>query len=266
MRRIVVDESLSGKERIVFDRETSRYLASVLRLGKGDRFPVLDREGLTCDCVVLDASPKALEAKLAPAPGSSEPSAPGAGTAGLPRIALVQALPKGQKMDLILRQAVEIGVADFFPVQTRNCVALEKDGEDRASKLRRRGKIVKEALQQSGSAIQTKVHPTVGVGELPKVLKESGYAPEEALYLLFHELPLAQAGLHEYCAQARGAAVVFVGPEGGFDPGETEGLLAAGFKPVHIRGTILRTETAAVFALAAVKTLLLERTTWSLST
>jgi 16S rRNA (uracil1498-N3)-methyltransferase len=261
MRRVVLEGDLAGKHRYTFDKDSSRHLAKVLRLGVGESFAAIDGAGNVFDCVILDASPKALVAALSPAtPDPAPVLAP-----QIPRIALVQALPKGQKFEIILRQAVEIGVSDVFPLQTRKCVAREKDDSEKKSKLDRRRKIVKEALQQSGSGTQTKIHPSADIECLQKLLKDEGYGPEEALYLLFHELPLAQAGLHEYCAQASGSVVVLIGPEGGFDPRETETLMALGFKPVHIHGTILRTETAAIFALAAVKTLLLERKTWSLS-
>ncbi|TXT50486.1 MAG: 16S rRNA (uracil1498-N3)-methyltransferase [Spirochaetes bacterium] len=261
MRRVILDGDLSGIDRHTFDKGSSRHLAKVLRLGIGDLFSAMDGAGNTFECRILDASPKALVASLSPAAGAIVPDpAP-----GIPRIALVQALPKGQKFETILRQAVEIGVSDVFPLQTRNCVAREKDGLEKKTKLERRIKIIKEALQQSGSSTQTRIHQTSDIMALPALLKDSCYGPEEALYLIFHEIPLAQASLHEYCAQASGSVVVLVGPEGGFDPQETETLRELGFKPIHISGTILRTETAAIFALATVKTLLLERKTWSLS-
>jgi 16S rRNA (uracil1498-N3)-methyltransferase len=59
--------------------------------------------------------------------------------------------------------------------------------------------------------------------------------------------------------------VLAVGPEGGFSPEEVSRFLAAGFKPLVIGNTILRTETAALYAAAAVRIILLERTAWTLT-
>jgi 16S rRNA (uracil1498-N3)-methyltransferase len=60
--------------------------------------------------------------------------------------------------------------------------------------------------------------------------------------------------------------VLAVGPEGGFSPEELARFAAAGFKPLVIGNTILRTETASLYAAAAVRVILLENTTWTLTT
>ena len=259
MRQLILPGNQAGKERFILDEKSSRYLVRVLRLGEGAGFPALDEAGNEFGCEIADASPTATVIRLSPKalPGEEPP--------GSLRLALVQALPKGQKMDLIVRQAAESGVAAIFPLQTRNCVSREKDEAERAEKLLRRRKIVKEALQQSGSTVRTRVYPSTTVEALPGLLAAEGFSPNTSLYLICHELPIAERSLHEYCAGSFLSAVILVGPEGGFSPEETEAFLRMGFKPVHFGGTILRTETAALFSLAALRTILLERTSWTLS-
>lgn len=182
-----------------------------------------------------------------------------------PRIALVQGLPKAQKMDLILRQAVEAGVELVLPLQTRYSVVRELGREESSGGGARRARILKEALQQSGSLVRSRLAPTASVQELGARLADEGFLPDTSLYLMFHELDIAKASLHEYCAAAPGAVVLLIGPEGGFAPDETQAFLDLGFKAVHIPGSILRTETAALFAVAAVKTILVEKQVWTVS-
>ena len=83
------------------------------------------------------------------------------------------------------------------------------------------------------------------------------------LALVLHEAPLAQKGLHGYLGNAPAEIVLCVGPEGGFAPDEVDFLLGAGFRPLLLPGAILRTETAALFAVAAVEIILSERSSWT---
>jgi 16S rRNA (uracil1498-N3)-methyltransferase len=83
-----------------------------------------------------------------------------------------------------------------------------------------------------------------------------------ALGVLFHHLPLAQKSLHGYLDNSPEIVVLAIGPEGGFSPAEAERFLAAGFKPFTVGDTILRTETAALYAQAAVRILLWEKDSW----
>ncbi len=254
MRQLVLPGDKAGEKRLVLDDRTSRYLLRVLRMGRGDTFPAIDEAGHSFLCAIESVEPD-LGVSLR---AMAEPLAP-------LRLALVQALPKGPKLDLIVRQAVEAGVEAIFPLQTRHCVVRELGEKDRLDKLERRRKIVREALQQSGSTTTTKIFSTVAMANLDARLSSEGYPAEGSLRLIFHELPLGTSSLHEYCAGAALPTVILIGPEGGFAPDETEAFLAMGFKPVHLEGSILRTETAALFALAAVKTILMEKATWTVS-
>ncbi|PKL06440.1 MAG: hypothetical protein CVV53_04320 [Spirochaetae bacterium HGW-Spirochaetae-9] len=254
MRQLVLPGDKGEEKRLALDEKTSRYLLRVLRMGQDDVFPAIDEAGHAFLCTIEAIEPELIVSLLARVESA----------AGL-RMALVQALPKGPKLDLIVRQAVEAGVEAIFPIQTRHCVVREASEKDKADKLERRRKIVKEALQQSGSATTTKIFSTTTMADLDARLSAEGYPEDGSLRLIFHELPLGHVTLHEYCAGEQLPTVILVGPEGGFAPDETEAFLAMGFKPVHFEGTILRTETAALFALAATKTILMEKASWTLS-
>ena len=98
-------------------------------------------------------------------------------------------------------------------------------------------------------------------------------AQGDAAYQEIQQQPFQQAGpdrlaagsLHECLAKAPNRLSLLIGPEGGFSGGEVESLLGSGFTPVHLGDTVLRSETAALAALAAVKMILQERSSWKLS-
>ena len=259
MRRLVVPGEQEPGTILELDKDKSRYLLRVLRMGRGERFQAIDGRGRVFDCSILSETKNGLQVALSE-PASTVPSEDAA-----PRIALVQALPKAQKMDLSVRQAAEAGVSAIFPLSSRNCVSREPTASDRQEKLERRRRIVTEALQQSGSRVLTKVFPATEPSRLMELLASEGYAGGKTLFLLCHEAPLAGMSLHEYCAEDPESIVVIVGPEGGFDPSELESFLEAGFHPIHFGDSVLRTETAALYALAAVKTVMAERESWIIS-
>jgi 16S rRNA (uracil1498-N3)-methyltransferase len=86
------------------------------------------------------------------------------------------------------------------------------------------------------------------------------------LGIILHQDPLVQEGFHDYLSINPDLVALAIGPEGGFSPEEVSRFLMAGFKPLVIGNTILRTETAALYAAAAVRIILLENTAWTLAT
>jgi 16S rRNA (uracil1498-N3)-methyltransferase len=162
-------------------------------------------------------------------------------------------------MDLVVRQAAEAGVTAVIPLLSSRSAARGDDtGRERRSRWDR---VVREALQQSGSSVSTKVFEPIPLQELGKVLASLGLDPESPR-ILFHEAPLAQSSLHGYLSQAPRAIALCVGPEGGFAPDEVEFLIAEGFHPLRFAGAILRAETAALYAVAAAEVILSERSSW----
>jgi 16S rRNA (uracil1498-N3)-methyltransferase len=182
------------------------------------------------------------------------------GCRALPPVILFQALPKGEKMDLIVRQAAEGGIAEIVPFASEFSTA--KTGKTGGQKFNRWERIIREARQQSGSAAETEVRQPLTIDGLFSYWEEIKKLQPGALGLLFHHLPLANESLHGYLYIQPPAVVLAIGPEGGFSPAEAARFIAAGFKPFTIGDTIFRTETAALYAQAAVRILLLERDSW----
>jgi 16S rRNA (uracil1498-N3)-methyltransferase len=170
-------------------------------------------------------------------------------------------------MDLIVRQAAEGGLSEVVPFRAERSAA----GGDGGGKPRRWGRIIREALQQSGSSTPTSLHPLLDEDGLFAYWEELKAAHSPALGVLLHqdpaesgpgEGPLAEPSLHRYLSAVPEIVALAVGPEGGFSPAEVARFMAAGFKALTIGGTVLRTETAALYGAAAARIILLERGSW----
>lgn len=181
---------------------------------------------------------------------------------GFPRLVLFQWMLKGPKMDQVIRQATETGVSLVVPVAGERCLSRDADSVG-DGKTGRWDRIVREARQQSGSPVPTRVAAPVSVAVAADMWRElSAGIPSAAI--VCSEAPLARKTLHEYLVHGVGLAAVAIGPEGGMTVREMEMLAAAGFSCVHFRTNILRAETAALYALAAVQNALTESEKWQL--
>ncbi len=246
------------------------YLVRVRRLKEGAVFNALlpvGAESLSSEVRVLvqSVSDNCLTGECHP--GEQINRTP-IGETSLPPIILFQALPKGAKLDLIVRQAVEGGIAEIRPFSSDYSIP-QAEGAGRVERWRR---IIKEARQQSGSSTATEIAPPCTMEALLdywETVKKRALRP---LGIILHQdpigpaVPLAQSGFHGYLSINPDLVVLAIGPEGGFSPEEVSRFLTAGFKALVIGNTVLRTETAALYAAAAVRIILLESTTWTLTT
>lgn len=223
-------------ERLVLDGERFHYLVRVLRLAEGDALEVFDGEGRAFAARVerVDASMATLRLGEQVARAAAAP------------LALVQGLPKGDKLEWVLQKGTELGATAFAPAATaRSVVKLEpKRAEER---LRRWTKIVEEAARQCGRADVPRVHP-------PRPLVEAVEAlpPGTRLLVLDEEeraTPLGQA----LGVVGEAPVALVVGPEGGLERAEVAALVARGGVPVTLGRRVLRTETAALAALAILQ-------------
>jgi 16S rRNA (uracil1498-N3)-methyltransferase len=159
------------------------------------------------------------------------------------RVTLVQGVSAGDKMDSTLRKAVELGVAEVQPVLAARSVARPK-GERAEGRRAHWQKVVIAACEQCGRNRIPEVHALIAL---------SNYRPSgTAMRILLS--PLAQQPLSEL--SLRGSEfVVAAGPEAGFTSEEEAALVSSGFAPALLGPRVLRTETAAVAALAALSAL-----------
>jgi len=165
-----------------------------------------------------------------------------------PSVTLFQGVAKGDKMDSIVRQAVEVGAAEIVPVLTmRTVVKLdERKCADRGERWRR---IAESAAKQAHRLRVPDVSDPVKLPDALPLLAE--YDAAVVLWEEHHGAGI-DAALARVAAEHRGNArvAVVVGPEGGFSAEEVAALEVAGAQPASLGPSILRTETAAVVALA----------------
>jgi 16S rRNA (uracil1498-N3)-methyltransferase len=147
-------------------------------------------------------------------------------------------------MDLIVRQAAEGGITEIVPFASAfGSARLPLRGDDPPSltRLERWRRIIREARQQSGSGIATTVHVPLDMDGLLAYWDSIKGGRPGSLGVLFHQDPLEQGSLHGYLGSRPELAAMAIGPEGGFSPAEAAIFLTAGFKPLKIGDTILRT-------------------------
>lgn len=250
MRRFVLPESYAGGDFVELEDEDFHYLCRVRRLREGDSLPAVDRRGLSCHLTLEKVGRRSCRVRV-----QKKGNFPVEG----PAITLYQCLPKGSKFDTIVRQAAELGVGRVVPVESRHSVPGLKDAAGRIDRWRR---IAREGFQQSGAARLPEISDPIPFRNIPA---DRGSMDEESLGIFFHQEPLETTSLHEYLSLRRKDIALVVGPEGGLAEEETVFLRSADFVPAYLGPTVLRTETAPVFAVAAVRIILLEKEKWKLA-
>ena len=251
MRQLVLPAEYAGEPQVELDGENAHYLVRVLRLRPDDSFPAIDRQGNYYHCTVVEAG-ETVHLRVQPK---------GTPQSDRPAVTIVQCLPKGRKFDDVIRRCTEAGVSCLKPVLSDfTVVRLEDAKVDR--KLDRWRRVATEALQQSGSGTAVTIEPPLS---LDRFLEgEANHSSAESLGLILHQHPLEQTSLHEYLAGPQRNVTLLVGPEGGFSDRELALAREAGYKPVYLGPYVLRTETAALYATAAVQTIIMEKATWRL--
>lgn len=247
MKQFVIDSRFVCDGKIAVSGKDFHYLIHVRRYRVGSEFPVTDENGVRCKATVTVVSDRECLLSL-----SENVSGSAGGTVFLPQteLILIQCLPKAKKMDTIVRQAAEAGVARVMPAVSRYCIS-RPDEEAFASKVHRWRQIAREAVQQSGSAVATAV-------DNPLPFSAAVAAADCDCRLFFHHLPLPERiRLHDAVPGAAKIAFL-IGPEGGLSDEETDILLQNGWRPVYLGKNILRCETAPLYAAAAINIILEE--------
>jgi len=203
--------------------ETIHHLKRVLRVRVGDEVILCDGAGMDYLSKVESLEPFRLKV-VEPRRCLTEPRC---------KVTLYQAMAKSDKMDWIVQKAVELGVCSVVPVFTEFSVAKK-------AKTERYQKIAESAAGQSMRGIIPQVQQAVDFAD---IVKGGGFniAPHPYAKPTIKQL----TGLPD-------EVNLWIGPEGGFSPGEAEAMAAAGFHLVSLGARILRTETAALAALTQI--------------
>ena len=161
------------------------------------------------------------------------------------RVHLYQGLPKADKMELIIQKAVELGVYEIIPVETKRCV-VKLDAKKAKSKVERWQAIAEAAAKQSKRRIVPTVTMPVTFGEALQQVKDM------EVKLIPYELAEGMEKTKEIIGNLPENVdiAVFIGPEGGFEEKEIEKAMNAGVQPITLGKRILRTETAGFTVMA----------------
>ena len=252
MRRFTIAPDRIRDGRVAFDRAESRHLRRVLRLKPGDTVIAADGAGHDFTVRLEDVGETVTGTVLGVARRDAESPL---------RITLVQSVPKGDKMEAIVRAATELGVARVVPVTTERTIVTLEPGRWR-ERARRWQRVAKEAAKQCGRGVIPPV-------DVPRPLAEFLALDEPAdLRLCLWEGAAGAGGQGGGEASPfgttltqslpptlpQGASIhLLIGPEGGLSRQEIESGRAVGWRIIGVGPRILRTETAGPAIIAVLQ-------------
>jgi 16S rRNA (uracil1498-N3)-methyltransferase len=214
----------------------AHHAVNVLRLRAGEVIDVVEPDTHVWRVRVEETGPDGVRASVI------EPVA----LAPQPRVTLFQGVAKGEKMDLIVRQAVEVGAEQIVPVLTARSV-VQLDARKRSLRTERWRRVAEAAAKQAKRVVIPRIADAVNLRDALPMLSDY-----DAVIVLWEECVdvgiEAAIGARASSEDARIALVV--GPEGGLSAEEVESLRTIGAISATLGPSILRTETAAVVALA----------------
>ena len=234
--RAYVDAPLAPGMRITLPDAAAQHLLRVLRLRESDPCALFNGDGHDYAARITAAGKRGGEVEVIGAePVDNESPL---------RITLVQGIARGEKMDLILQKATELGVAAFIPVSSQRS-EVKLDAARAEKRLAHWNSVVASACEQCGRAWVPEVSAPAPLEASVASLAASG--PRLLLD------PFANAVVASLASPAGNALTVAVGPEGGWSPRDRQALQAAGFTGIRLGPRVLRTETAGLAAIAALQ-------------
>lgn len=239
MPKFFVDKSSVLDEEILIQDENVNHIKNVLRLEEGDTLIINDRQGKDYKCIISLIENNVIKARITETFDSeTEPTID---------TVLFQSLVKGEKMELVIQKAIEIGVTKIIPMATSRCVVKLESGKKTASKVDRWNKIAESAAKQSGRGIVPQVCEPMTFSKALEYAKdhlETACIPYEK-----EKENTIKAFLNGQKAQSFG---IFIGPEGGFSEEEVLEAKENGVSSITLGPRILRSETAGLVVLANI--------------
>ncbi|NLU51339.1 MAG: 16S rRNA (uracil(1498)-N(3))-methyltransferase [Clostridiaceae bacterium] len=240
MHRFIVKPGNVNNGYVTLEDEDLKHLRQVLRLGAGDIIRVFDGNGLEYEAELIDVDKnKALAKIISSFSPETEPNT---------KVTLFQGLPKGEKMELIIQKAVELGIFRIVPVITERTV-VKLDEKAREKKAERWSRIAAEAAKQCKRAYIPEVMKPVSFSEAVNLAESCG-----ATVVLYEneEKKCLKELLKCYTINKIRDIALFVGAEGGFSAAEVGKCQQKGFDIAGLGKRILRTETAAISVVSII--------------
>jgi len=232
--RIYADSELHAGAELVLSERAARHLVKVLRHRVGDRVRLFDGKGREAVAEIITTHRRhGCSVRVIATVEISRESPL--------EIELLPGLSRGDKMDLVIQKAAELGVAAIRPVITERSEV--RPDKSTASRLSRWHEIVIGACEQSGRAHLPRIHAPIAIDEM---------TASASTRLVLD--PESTTGLAD-CRPADNRISIAIGPEGGLSKQDLALFGHKGFRSVMFGPRILRTETAGIAAIAAVQVL-----------
>jgi 16S rRNA (uracil1498-N3)-methyltransferase len=235
--RFYCPEILAQSSSAELPEQAAHHAARVLRLQVGDQVSVFNGRGGEGEARITDIGKRNVTVEIV-AWHAFERESP-------LQVQLAQAISAGEKMDFTLQKAVELGIGNIQPLASERSV-VRLSGERAEKRVAHWQGVVIAACEQSGRNHVPEVAP------IRPLLDWLGRQDGQGLRLMLS--PVAEVGLRDL-PRPTGNITLLIGPEGGLSPAEAEAALRYGFTPVRLGERVLRTETAALAALAAMQML-----------
>ncbi len=240
LTRLYFSGELQPGRKCLLPRSQARHAVRVLRLKAGEEIILFNGDGAEYRAVIERPTEDGLVVQVRESQAADR-------EAPLP-VTLAQGVSSGERMDFTLQQAVELGVAAIQPLVTSRSI-VRLDAERAAKRLAHWQGVVIAACEQCGRNRVPRVEPLRAIDEWTRALAREPAAGGRLLLS-----PRAPTGLRNL-ERPEAGVLLLAGPEGGLAPEEERDALAAGFSAVRLGPRVLRTETAALAALAALQAL-----------
>ncbi len=238
MTRVHVDMPLVAGSEVELPDNAAGHLTRVLRLGVGDACVLFNGDGHDHPARLVDVGKRVVRVAVGDGIAIDNESPL--------RLTLLQGVARGDKMDLILQKATELGVAAIHPLYSQRS-EVKLDGARADKRLAHWRGVVVSACEQSGRSRVPEV-------AMPAPLALALAAPTEGGLRMLLD-PDADVSISRLNVDPLQAVLLAVGPEGGWSAQDREQLHAAGFNGLRLGPRVLRTETAGIAAISALQAL-----------
>ena len=247
--RFYYPDQINVGESVELSYGATHHAANVLRLEKGDRVTLFNGKGGEFLAFIRRISKTAILVSIEKFINVEHESPL--------QITLAQSICTNIKMDLIIRKAVELGVNNIQPILAKRCL-VKLSGKRELKRVQHWEQIIISACEQCGRnrvpGVSSPVTLSSWLSRQGAMQKELNNEPTKILYFMLS--PTSKMGLHDFSKSLSVTELaLLVGPEGGFTSDEDAAALMAGFSSLRLGSRTLRTESAALAAIAALQTI-----------
>ncbi|MEI4769497.1 16S rRNA (uracil(1498)-N(3))-methyltransferase [Psychrobacillus sp. FJAT-51614] len=241
MQRYFTDVPINENNMVTITGEDAHHMIQVMRMSPDDQVYVVV-EKMTYTMKIIEGTSKEVLLKVVEQQSNSNE---------MPiEVSIVCGLPKGDKLELITQKATELGMHTLYPFEAKRSI-VKWNKEKNEKKLVRLQKIAKEAAEQSHRSKIPTIHSPINLNELLEISKRYD------VKFVADEEDAKQEQRKKFAEQLKKvydkkSILIVFGPEGGLDRSEVQVLLENDFQPISLGPRILRTETAPLYALAAI--------------